>query len=620
MKKNQKTKQYEAPMSTATKNMLNIITPSGLQFTSTYTNIGENKGKIFAISRYPSQVDYCWMADLCNLEGTSTVVEYTSTMSDNLIRSYDTQIKNLKGEMGTAKNESERQSIENAIKDIKKMISMIKDEPIGYVNIMLLVQDVNERKLEERVRKVKSKIAALGASARILTFKQKEAYECMTPYGIPNEMVANAGNRNMPLSTFLGGFPMASTCINDDDGFYLGKTKKGRLTYLNIWKRGSDRVNSNWWIQGMPGVGKSSAIKLVLLMEWTLGSKIIIMDPEREYIDMANKIGGKVVDCIGGKNGRINPLQIRKSPSLDQEDIQNSKEMGIEYKDEGNGINDMALHIQNLRLFFRLYLPEISEIQMAYLEKSLIQVYNNFGITWETDIYTLNNEDYPIIRDLADYVLEQSKNNELTERDRTIYQELNDWFYSCRDGADQFIWNGATTLVADNDFIVLDTSGLIDTDDNIKNAQYMNICTWMWQQIADNRDEKLLVGIDEGYTVVDPDLPYVIKYIYNMSKRVRKYMSGLLFITHAPTDVLDPRVKRYGQAIIDNACYKLLMGCDGKNLEETVNLFNLTAKEENLLGAKQRGQAILYAGSTRVSINIDIKEEYLAIMGKAGGN
>ena len=61
------------------------------------------------------------------------------------------------------------------------------------------------------------------------------------------------------------------------------------------------------------------------------------------------------------------------------------------------------------------------------------------------------------------------------------------------------------------------------------------------------------------------------------------------------------------------------MGCDGKNLEETKKLFNLTEQEENLLVAKNRGKGILFAGGVRLDMQVEIREKFLEMFGKAGG-
>ena len=95
--------------------------------------------------------------------------------------------------------------------------------------------------------------------------------------------------------------------------------------------------------------------------------------------------------------------------------------------------------------------------------------------------------------------------------------------------------------------------------------------------------KKCLAHMDEGYLYADPDFPQLMKNIRNISKRGRKYEAGLCFITHSPVDVLDPQVKRFSEAVIDNSCYKFLFGSDGKGLAETIELFKLSEKEIKLL-------------------------------------
>ena len=134
-----------------------------------------------------------------------------------------------------------------------------------------------------------------------------------------------------------------------------------------------------------------------------------------------------------------------------------------------------------------------------------------------------------------------------------------------------------------------------------------------------NRQEKCLFAVDEGYLFVDDEYPDMMKFLRNISKRARKYEGGLLFITHSIVDILDPAVKRYGQAIIDNACYKFLMGTDGKNLRETQELFNLSDKELAVLSSKERGRGVFMCGSMRMNLSIDLSDDMLEMLGKGGG-
>lgn len=610
------------------EHILNIITPSGIDYDSTHANIGENVGKIYCISRYPAEnIKYGWLAALCQLEGTITSIEFRRTDADNLIDVYNKKIAQLKGDRTTAKVESDKQLIDKAIKDLEGLIQKIavQKEPVGYVNIMLYIRHTDGRMLEDRIKRVSGAVAVAQCKLLNLKYKQLQAMKCMAPYGIPSQQVARMGERNMPISTFLGGFPMANAGINDPGGYWLGRTSRtNRVVILNQWIRSNDRVNSNWFISGLPGSGKSTAIKKIQTCEYSFGTKIITLDPEEEYVDLAAHpdINGDVIDCAGGSTGRINPLQVRYSPRITEDDLNDGENLNdyMVYGEE-MGISDLALHIQNLRVFFKLYFGAESfdaGIKTA-LEECIIEVYRDFHITWDTEIAFLQPEDYPVIRDLYDKVEEKSKKPDLSQYKQSVYDRLKDLLYSIAYGADQFIWNGPTTINPQSDFIVLNCSKLLELDENVKRAQFFNLTSWAWHEMSKDRSQKVIFGIDEGYLFVDPDYPDLMKFVRNVSKRDRKYEAGLMFITHSAVDVLDPAVKRFGQAIIDNSCYRFIMGTDGKNLQETVDLFNLTEGEQTILASKSRGVGILFAGSVRLDMRLEVSNEMLEMFGKRGG-
>ena len=75
----------------------------------------------------------------------------------------------------------------------------------------------------------------------------------------------------------------------------------------------------------------------------------------------------------------------------------------------------------------------------------------------------------------------------------------------------------------------------------------------------------------------------------------------------------------YGQSLLNTACYVILFGTDGKNLEEETELFNLTEKENELLYGQRRGHCLFIAGTKKIHLQFVISNEELAFMGKAGG-
>lgn len=596
------------------QSILNIITPSGLEFGKTKLLISDNYAKILIVTRYKTNPDYGWLSDIISIEGVTSEIEFRTTDSGQLIERCNEQIRQYRVDLSTTKDESEIQRKEKAIDDISKMIKRVNQEgeSIGYTNILILVQASTEKKLEERLKKVNSIISSMQFGIRSLTFKQKEGYKCIAPYGIPDSKISEIGERNMPISTLVGGFANASSGIQDEKGYYLGKTEyRGKQVIIDTWKRGGDRTNSNWTIFGLPGVGKSATVKDIAYREYALGAKLIFFDPEREYVDLTKSLNGDIINCGGGKGGKINPLQIRTSPKIDSDD----DEEDSLYKDEGKGTSDVALYYQTLRTFFRLYLKNITEMQLAKLEEIIEELYEKFNITWDTDISKLEPKDYPVMEDLYNLVTEKERN----KPDDNDMRDLKILLRSIAIGADSYLWNGHTEMDSDANVIDLDISSLLDADEKVQKAQYYNILSWCWQKLAKDRNERIILFVDEAYLLVDPDVPQTLIFLRNISKRIRKYEGGLVVVTHSVVDLLDPAVKRHGQAIIDNSCYKFIMGTDGKNLEETKKLFKLTEKEESLLLAKQRGKGVFFAGSSRVSLKIEIPEEFLRLMGSAGG-
>jgi signal transduction histidine kinase len=103
------------------------------------------------------------------------------------------------------------------------------------------------------------------------------------------------------------------------------------------------------------------------------GTKIIFIDPEREYKELCEALDGDWINVGGGRGGMLNPLQIRPAP-VDEDEESNKL-----YKDDGNGLGDMVLHIKNLEIFFNLYLPGLADMQKAILKECLIELYNGKG-------------------------------------------------------------------------------------------------------------------------------------------------------------------------------------------------------------------------------------------------
>ena len=108
-------------------NILNIISPSGITYSETEANIGENYGKVYTVSKYPSDAEYGWLAPLCNLEGTSTYIEFIYADPARLIKVYNEKHTQLAGTYETLKEESEKQNNLLARKNIEVVWELTRE-------------------------------------------------------------------------------------------------------------------------------------------------------------------------------------------------------------------------------------------------------------------------------------------------------------------------------------------------------------------------------------------------------------------------------------------------------------------------------------------------------------
>lgn len=605
-------KHEEIPVNGA---LLNSITPIGMEYKQNSIIVGENLGRVYGIVKYPQTPDYGWLSKLTNIPSTVASITFTPVDDSTFLESLSNTIRQKRGEEQSAKDALVASRAKRAADDAEKMMIQVdqQGEKIGAMSLLIAPLTRDEKSLKRICQKVESAIAVAKCKGRVLSSLQKEAFKQISPFYSTEDKIEQITQRILPMSSFIGGFPFAATGLNDGQGYYFGKDASGGLIVINLWMRGGDRTNSNMVIMGVAGVGKSTKIKDIIVCEYMRGTKIIIIDPEREYKELTRNLRGDWLNCGGGIKGRLNPLQIRPVP-MDDEDEDGERL----FRDEGNGMGALALHMKSLEIFFKLYKSSLSEMHIAILKKCLIELYNQFNIFWDTDVNSLKNEDYPIFTDLAK-VIENRKSTETDPDIKKLYNEilllLDDLFF----GSDQFLWNGHTTISTQSRCVCLDTHDLQDTSDNIKSTQYFEVLQWCWDQMTKDREERVLLICDESYLMIDHRVPQSLIFLRNCVKRDRKYEAAIAIISHSVVDFLDPSVKMYGQALLDIPCIKILMGTDGKNLQETKELYKLTEAEEEILAAKRRKIGLLIIGSKRLQVDFELSEYKMKYFGKAGG-
>ena len=365
-------------------------------------------------------------------------------------------------------------------------------------------------------------------------------------------------------------------------------------------------------LAGMSGSGKSTLIKKLIRGNWCRGSKVIVIDPEREYKDLCENINGTWIDCGTGSHGIINPLEVRKGAD--------------DSEDEKKTINnDLSRHFQTFRTFIKYYLQDLTAYELTKIEEILIEVYKDKNIDFDTDLSKLSSEDYPIMQDLYDKVVDTLKQAKANKEARNVIESLekiSSMLKKSTIGADARIFNGHSSINVDNssDFIVLDIHSLVDSDETILRTQFFNILSWCWNEISRDRNEQVILVCDEAHLLIDPNNKDGIDFLKRTAKRIRKYNGSLWIISQNLIDFTSQGIERFGQVIIDNSSYILVMAQGQKEIEAVQKMMNLSESEIQFLTTASRGQGLfVISQDTRLPIQIHLREEEKDLFGNAGG-
>lgn len=591
--------------------LMREITPvGGVFFEPLSCMIGSACCKCMAVTRYPEELPYNWAAPLMGLVDCVTCITYHPASDSAIGDALSRTIREANRDAEDERDARRRKRLERKAESADHMIDELdaKGMTLGQLSIVLMPFAADKETLEQVCKAVTSRYAARRMRVKVLSHLQKEAFMHLSPYYPAQEAVEEICQRVAPLETLTGGYPMTVSLIRDDRGLYFGRTKGGGMLAIDITCRTPDRTNGNGIVSGKPGTGKSTALKHMLESMYMQGVKIIIIDPETEYRDLCKNLGGSWWSA-GGGGAKVNLLQVAQLPPDDEEDPA--------YRADPR---PLAQHMQTVETILQYRLPDITATQMALLKRELLNLYTRFGIMLELSVEELTKykaTDFPIMEDLYKQVLEAEKSASGAEQ--TDYHTLALLLEEMSIGADKEIWNGHTGIDFSGNLICIDTHSLYNGSRNNRLAQYYNLILLAWQAMSADKTAPCLLLCDECQVLFDPQLPQVTDTLKNIALRCRKYEGYFWLVFHSMQELLHESVRRNGQAIVDAAAYKLLFGTDGKNLQDTVDLFGLTVPERKIMEAVQQRKALAMIGSSRIQVEFDIPDYKLRLMGKGGG-
>lgn len=590
------------------KDFFDRILPSTIKFSTDHYIIGDSYRCVWAIKEYPPTTEelalFSQLADRNNVS-----LRLYSRIVDALEQRKIIQNATRRNKLHTGSDDAlENINAEGNLQDVVTLIAELRKnkEPLLHCAVYLELKADSIQKLRELQSEILMGLTRSKMSVDRLTLRQKEGFLAVNPTGY--NVFREQFERVLPASSVANLYPFNYSGKTDPKGFFIGRDKYGTNILVDFDRRAEDKTNANCLILGNSGQGKSFLLKLILTNLRESGKNIISLDPEAEYEELTNALGGCYIDFMSGEY-IINPLEPKSFGEADKFYEQDDPEAFRK-------ATRLSQHIAYLKDFFRAY-KDFNDEQLDTLEIILTKLYKNFGITDYTDYDKLKPTDYPIMSDLYELLDKEYKgynhNIKNIYRQETL-QELCLGLNSMCVGTESKYFNGHTNII-DDQFLCFGVKGLLDTNRRLKDAMLFNLLSYMTNELLSNGNT--VAAIDELYLFLT-NLT-AIEYIRNASKRVRKRDSAVILASQNIEDFMLDGIKEFTKPLFSIPTHQFLFNAGNIEPKTYMDIMQLEPSEFDHIKYPERGTCLYRCGNERYLLQViasDFKEK---MFGKAGG-
>jgi len=539
----------------------NIIAPPAVEITPNSLKIGNKVAKTLFLFTYPRYLTSGWFSPIINLPNLLDISIFIHPIDTALaLKNLRKKTAQIQSQIGEAEEKGlvRDPMLETAYQDIEALRDSLQQstEQLFSVGVYITLYATTNEELGKLESEITSVLEGKLVYIKPATFQQLEGLTSVLPLG-QDQLSIHTPLNTGPLSSF---FPFVSANLTSDNGILYGINRHNNT--LIIFDRFS-LENANMVIFAKSGAGKSYAMKLEALRLLATGTDIIIIDPENEYENLSNSVGGSFFKISLTSPHHINPFEIPVIPKGEEP------------------AEVLRSHIVNLTGLLKLMLGEISPEEEAMMDRAVSETYASHDIVPGKDF---SRAEAPLLEDLQK-VLENM------EGGRAIAQRL----YRFTKGSFAGFTNKPTNVDVKNRLIVF---SIRDLEDELRPIAMYIVLNFIWNLIRSELKKRVLM-IDEAW--------WMMKYkdgaafLFSLVKRARKYFLGISTITQ---DVEDFMNSPMGRPIITNSSLQLLLKQSPAMINSVAAAFNLTEGEKNLLVEANVGQGLFFAGPNHVAIQI----------------
>lgn len=541
------------------QDQLDFITYSGLEEQVKHLVVDGRYVRTLFVSGYPYTASSGWLNHLINFNYNVDIAFHIEPVDATFALP---KLNRKITEMTSTKRAMERAGriigaelldpLESAI-ELRDKIQR-GQENLFQVSLYITVSSDSLVELEKTIKLLETLLATRLFYTKTAIFQQLEGLQSVLPRG---DNLLNQ-KRNLDSSSAALMFPFISSELVQESGVLYGINKSN--SSLVILDRFS-LPNANSILFAQSGAGKSYTAKVEILRHLMQGTKVIVIDPEREYRQLADSVKGTYIKLSVHSKEKINPFDLSVNAY--------------------NEADSFADHVQSLTEIISLMADGLSAEEKSVVDRAILMTYRKFGWTKKKANPTANK--YPLLSDFYK-VLKASKQPKLCQRlEKYIKGSLAE------------VFNSQTNIELTNRLVVFDTK---DLPESLRQIMHLVVAQFTQNQVKSDPSKRILV-IDEAWLMLEHEES--ARFIAGLVRRARKYYLGVSIISQQASDFLQ---NAYGRAIASQSALRILMRQDTTTIKNVANEFRLSEYEQRFLLTCERGEALIIANNHHVAVKV----------------
>lgn len=558
---NKSRRQAEETFHKGLSNVLDLISPAAFMVKPNYLQVGDKFTRTLFVFTYPRYVQTNWLSPIIDFDVTLDISMNIYPLKSNEImtnlRRKVTQLESteaIQREKGVVRDPE----LQTAISDIEELRDVLQRGEIRLFQFALYFTIYSDslKDLDTVTKQLESTLGGMLVYTKQTLLQMEQGFTATLPI-FHDELNVT---RNLDTGSLSTTFPFTSATLTSNEGILYGLNRHNNSLIL------FDRFNlenANQVVFATAGGGKSYAIKLEALRYLMFDTDIIIIDPENEYKQLCEAVGGSYLNLSLNSDTRINPFDLPK------------------IGDEESGEDALRTTVAALHGLIALMLGGLTPEEDGILDKALYETYALKDITIDPES---QKNSPPLLTDLQSVLTNMSGAESMVKK-----------LQKYTEGSFAGLFTKPTNFDLTNGFMCFSVR---DLEDELRPIGMYMILTHIWSQVRFNMRKRILI-IDEAWWMMQYEDS--AKFLYSLVKRARKYYLGVTIISQDVEDFLD---SKYGRSVISNSAMQILLKQSTSAIDKVVEVFNLTEGEKMLLLESGVGEGIFFAGMNHVAIKL----------------